>query len=320
MFVSVIMPSYNSAEFILNSINSILAQTYQDFEIIIIDDGSKDNTRKIIESLNNPKIVYIYQDNAGPGAARNTGLAVAKGELIAFLDADDSWKPQKLEIQVKKFIENSKLGLVYSALDVLSEDGHFEYTRKYKNYKSHELIKQLLLNYCKSVPLPSTVILKKSYLDMAGYFDTLLPTGEDRDLWFRIAAISDVEYIDNPMTIRFSPKTSIQASMDNSLSEECQIKIQNNFFSKNPLRKSYLKYKSESFSYIYFTLSRAYFNENIKNPPFNEILRCFFISFKSHPLSYFIVPEKAKYLVRLLLKSLFRNFVIIKKFIKNTIC
>ena len=98
--VSVIIPTYNSGQFIQDAIISVLEQTYKDVEIIVIDDGSTDNTSTQLKSIGN-KIIYKWQENQGVSQARNIGLKLAKGELIAFLDADDIWFPEKLQIQVQ---------------------------------------------------------------------------------------------------------------------------------------------------------------------------------------------------------------------------
>src|SRR5690349_3602213 len=97
--VSVIIPTYNRAQFIARAVDSVLEQTYKDFEIIVIDDGSSDNTQEILKAYEG-KIRYVYQQNKGISAARNRGIQEAKGEYIAFLDSDDVWKPEKLSVQV----------------------------------------------------------------------------------------------------------------------------------------------------------------------------------------------------------------------------
>src|SRR5690349_25117803 len=99
--ISVIMPAYNAEKFVAESISSVITQTYKNWELIIVDDGSTDNTKNIIEEFakHDARIKYIYQENAKQGKARNTGIAMAKSGLVAFLDADDLWLPQMLESQ-----------------------------------------------------------------------------------------------------------------------------------------------------------------------------------------------------------------------------
>lgn len=108
--VSVIIPVYNSEKYLAEAIDSVLAQTYQDFELIIVDDGSTDHSREIAKSY--PKVKYIYQENRGVAAARNYGIKQAKGEFLAFLDADDLWLPEKLALQMEVFAKEPSLEIV----------------------------------------------------------------------------------------------------------------------------------------------------------------------------------------------------------------
>src|SRR4030042_6253183 len=104
--VSVIIPTYNRADCVTKSIDSVLSQTYNDYEIIVVDDGSTDNTRQILQSYVDKCLIhYIYQDNAGCAAARNSGIRAAKGQWIAFLDSDDTWLPDKLAEQMQYLSE-----------------------------------------------------------------------------------------------------------------------------------------------------------------------------------------------------------------------
>jgi glycosyltransferase involved in cell wall biosynthesis len=98
--ISVVIPAFNAGQFIRRTVDSILAQTYSDFEIIVVDDGSTDNTADVVRSYG-PKVRYIYQQNAGDGPARNTGITAAEGDWIAFLDHDDEWLPKKLQLHQK---------------------------------------------------------------------------------------------------------------------------------------------------------------------------------------------------------------------------
>ena len=116
--ISVIIPTYNSAVFLPEAVESVLSQTFLPQEVIVVDDGSTDNTEDVLEPFRR-RIHYIRQENQGPAVARNRGIAEAKGDLIAFLDADDVWVPEKTEIQVKVLRENPRIGLVHSYFDRL---------------------------------------------------------------------------------------------------------------------------------------------------------------------------------------------------------
>lgn len=123
--VSVIMPVYNNEKFVSQAVQSVLNQTISDLELIIIDDGSTDGTRNVIESFSDERIKYHYQENAGPGAGRNNGMSLSKGEFIAFIDSDDMYKPNKLERQIEFLKENPQYGLVYCEAEVIDAQGNF---------------------------------------------------------------------------------------------------------------------------------------------------------------------------------------------------
>jgi len=125
--ISVIIPTYNSAHYICEAIDSVLSQTYKDYEIIVVDDGSKDNTKEVLKEYSE-KIVYVYQDNAGVNAARTRGLKEAKGEYIALIDADDKWLPDKLREQVEFMDGSPEINLVFSDFYNFNENGPFEQT------------------------------------------------------------------------------------------------------------------------------------------------------------------------------------------------
>jgi len=120
--VSVVIPTYNSADFLIQALNSVLNQTYSNYEIIVVDDGSSDNTSQAIEPWRS-QIRYIYQDNQGVAAARNRGIDAATGDFIAFLDADDLFLPQKLQQQVAVFEAQPDLGMVISGWQVTDAEG-----------------------------------------------------------------------------------------------------------------------------------------------------------------------------------------------------
>jgi glycosyltransferase involved in cell wall biosynthesis len=119
--VSVIIPTFNRCSIITDAIESVLRQTYSQYEIIVVDDGSVDTTKETVSKYGS-NIKYIYQENAGPSAARNTGIRHAKGDLIAFLDSDDVWREDKLALQVACFTDNPRVGIVVSGHEIRNEN------------------------------------------------------------------------------------------------------------------------------------------------------------------------------------------------------
>jgi len=185
--VSVIIPTYNQANFIDKAIKSVLKQTYQDFEIIVIDDGSTDNTEEIIRCFKDKRVKYIkkYKKNRGISVARNIGIKVARGKYVALLDSDDEWLPEKLDKQIKILQDGSpELGAVYSNLCYIDENG--KNTNKLRNPKKEGYIYEDLLGK-NHVGAPSTLLIRKECFHQVGLFDDLLNAQQDWDMWIRIA-------------------------------------------------------------------------------------------------------------------------------------
>lgn len=184
--ISVIITTYNRANFIDRAIKSVLNQIYQDFEIIIVDDGSTDNTEEIIKGYKDKRIIYIkHKKNQGISAARNTRIKKSRGEYIAFLDSDDEWVPEKLSKQVKILQnESTEVGVVYSNLCYIDENG--KDMNKLLNPKREGYIyKDLLGENC--VGPPSTLLIRKECFNQVGLFDSQQDAHEDWDMWIRIA-------------------------------------------------------------------------------------------------------------------------------------
>jgi len=198
--VSVIIPTYNRAKFITEAIDSVLTQAFQNFEIIIIDDGSTDDTRKILLTYlreKPDKIRYIYQENRGPAAARNTGIKAARGRYIAFLDSDDLWLPRKLETQISVMEQDSSLGFTCSQVyHIYDGTSHLEPELSSPNLP----FKEFLL-YDKPLIFTPTVIVRKECFNKVGTFDEQLKTAEDTHMWLRLADMYRWRIILDPLAI-----------------------------------------------------------------------------------------------------------------------
>ena len=199
--VSVVTPAYNAENTIAESIQSVINQTFSDFDMIIIDDGSTDRTAEIIKSIEDSRIRYIYQDNAERAAARNLGIQNAKGRYIAFLDADDFWVEDKLEKQITLFRKNPELGLVYSDL-YLFDDQSKEIITKYSNirklYKGRVALREMLTENFIQSPTP---IVRREVFEQVGNFDVCLVPREDIEMWVRIVARYPIDYVNKPLAM-----------------------------------------------------------------------------------------------------------------------
>ncbi|NET62762.1 MAG: glycosyltransferase [Symploca sp. SIO2E6] len=183
--ISVIIPVYNGEQTIRQTIESVLNQTFRDFELIVINDGSQDSTLKIVESIQDYRLQLCSYPNAGLAASRNRGISLASGEYVSCIDADDLWTPDKLEAQLKVLQENPQAALAYSWTDWIDEAGKFLRPGVHLTITG-DVYGQLLLN--DFVANGSNPLIRKQALREVGGFDESLPFSEDWDMWLRIAA------------------------------------------------------------------------------------------------------------------------------------
>ncbi|MEW8508280.1 MAG: glycosyltransferase family A protein [Candidatus Thiodiazotropha sp.] len=198
MSVSVVIPTYNRAHTLPRALDSVLAQNHQPLEIIVVDDGSDDDTARLIEARYGG-CVYLRQANRGVSSARNLGIEKAQGEWIAFLDSDDRWLANKLQLQLEALRGAPRKRLCHT--DELWIRKGVRVNQMLKHAKSGGRIFQRCLPLC--VISPSSAILHRSLFDEFGLFDTELPACEDYDLWLRICAREDVLFIDQPLIEKY---------------------------------------------------------------------------------------------------------------------
>lgn len=182
--ISVIMPTYNRARFLGDAIRSVLAQTLTDFEVIVVDDGSTDNTSEIVRAFADPRVKYLRQDNQGPAGARNNGIRASTGEYVSFLDSDDTFLPRKLEIQARALDLEYDLGLVAGGYEFIDEGGRLlREERPWIGRPSLDLPTILL----GGVAPVHAVMVRREWLDRVGSFDASFRAAEDMDLWYRLS-------------------------------------------------------------------------------------------------------------------------------------
>jgi glycosyltransferase involved in cell wall biosynthesis len=195
MQVSVIIPTYNRAQRLGKAIDSVLAQSHQDFELIVVDDGSEDNTDELIGNYNSD-IVYIRQENSGAAAARNRGVEKARYNLLAFLDSDDWFAENKLETQIEAMNRNPSC-LISHTNEIWYRNGQI-LNQKLKHKKSSGDIFAQSLELC-AVGM-STIMIHKEIFDRYGFFDEGYPCCEDYEFWLRISAEEKFLLVEEPLT------------------------------------------------------------------------------------------------------------------------
>lgn len=227
--VSVIIPTYNRAHLIGRAIKSILNQTYQDFEIIVVDDGSTDNTEEVLKGFNDSRILYIrHNHNRGGAAARNTGIKAARGKYIAFQDSDDEWLPEKLEKQMKVFENVSpKVGIVYTDMWRITGDER-EYFRSPAIMPDDGIVyKNALNNRVMNIGIQSAVI-KRECFDKAGMFDAKFRRLIDLELFIRMSKYYCFCRIDEPLVNYFNTGEGISSDSKAAI-EAKELILKKNF-------------------------------------------------------------------------------------------
>ena len=257
--VSVIMPTFNRAPLISASIKSVLAQTNIDFEIIVVDDGSTDNTREVIAGFKDPRIKYIYQENSGVSAARNTAIETSTGKYIAFLDSDDILVEKSLGKRVGVLERHSQAAFSYGKAYLMDEKGHIFGFRKQQDEVSYvqegrDEIKKAILNG-NQIPT-STILARRICLNKVGLFNTSFKNGsEDFDLWVRLARSYPVAYIGEPLVIYRVHGSSISRTHRLADLEESNNIIFNSIFNDPELGVYFSSERSGAYLRMYLRLA-----------------------------------------------------------------
>ena len=239
--VSVVIPTYNRARTIGRAVDSALAQTYADLEVIVVDDGSTDDTQQVLARYGDA-IRVLYQENQERRVARNNGIRHACGEYIAFLDSDDLWLPNKLRRQVALLDRHPEVGLVYGQMFPIDPDGtwHLRPTRctGWGQPGPAMIFEQLVMRNL--IPTP-TVVARKACFDHVGGFDPSLTCSEDWDLWLRIAVHYEIAFMPEPLAgATFYP--DIPTRLDGYRSEENRIRLLERAFDGLPDRLQHLSH------------------------------------------------------------------------------
>jgi glycosyltransferase involved in cell wall biosynthesis len=213
--VSIVLPTYNRANLIGRSIQSLLNQTFKDCEIIVVDDFSSDNTEEIVKKIDDPCIHYFrHKANLGAAAARNTGITLSKGEFITFQDSDDEWIKDKLEKQINKFQSLAEMvDLVYSGFSFVSETSGENISEFVPALKGN-----VYVNFLKGCILGSpTPIVRKECFQESGFFDESLPSCQDWDMWIRISKYYEFDYVRDNLAKYYVHGEQISTNLDDRI-------------------------------------------------------------------------------------------------------
>ncbi|GAA6616692.1 glycosyltransferase family 2 protein [Scytonema sp. NUACC26] len=246
--ISVIIPAYNTERTLLETINSVQQQTFSDFEIIVINDGSTDRTLELLQTVKDERLKIFSYKNGGLAVARNRGIAHATGEFIAFLDADDLWNPDKLELQLAALHQYPKAGVSYSWTYFLDEKKQAIYPGICTSFEGNVQANLLVTNFLASGSNP---LIRRQVIESVGEFDSTLAGSADWDYWLRLAAICHFTVV-RKHQIFYRLSSNSMSSRVQIMEESC-LKVVNKAFQNAPEELQYLKNQSLAGVYQYCT-------------------------------------------------------------------
>lgn len=254
--ISVVIPAYNAQKTILETIHSVLNQTVSNFEIIVINDGSQDNTLNLLSTISDPRLKVFSYKNGGLSVARNRGISNATGEFISFLDADDLWTTDKLELQVAALQKNPNAGVVYSWTQFIDEHSNLLFLQP-PVYLEGDVYRDLLVsNFISS---GSNIMVRRKYIDLVGEFDPAVNAAADWDYYLRLASQCSFALV--PQYQVLYRKSSQAMSSNIELMERTILVFLDRAFESAPANLKYLKKLSLGTTYQY--LSELYFLNNL---------------------------------------------------------
>lgn len=289
--VSVVMPAYNSEAFVSEAIASVIDQTYENWELIIVDDGSTDRTREIVSGFvaSDGRIHYLHQSNSGPASARNKGIHASRGRYIAFLDSDDLWFRDKLEKQMNFAVTHPGY-VVYGGVRYLREkDGMFVEDKETKNFRNFGTIAENAeyLLFHPNLTMTCSVILEKSMLEKVGLFDQTLSSSEDDNLYFRLALNYMFFALQEPVFYRRKHTQNITANLTSKEISRNRYRAVENIVMKTP-QELLPKPKSHILSYWALWFSKVAHEKGKHAISIGWFLKGFLIS----PVYYFSLLQR----------------------------
>jgi glycosyltransferase involved in cell wall biosynthesis len=223
--VDVIIPAFNSAKYLPFALESVFSQTFDDWQILIVDDGSTDNTADVVAPFLGrfgSKIRFIKQNNRGPSAARNTAIQASTAEFLALLDADDVWLPCRLSESLKALAERPQAGLAYGLVTHIDPEGRIGETFEGNRKNAQGRIAPYI--YMRKVELPApTITFRRRCIEEVGIFDEAMRATEDRDLWLRIAFRYEVAFV--PKVLAYYRASPNSASADSQRMLKAQLQF-----------------------------------------------------------------------------------------------
>lgn len=246
--ISVIVPAYNAEKTILETIQSIQKQTFSDFELIVINDGSTDKTLDLLSTIKDPRLKVFSYENGGLPVARNRGISRATGEYITFVDADDLWTPDKLELQLAALQQHPEAGVAYSWTAFIDEEGKYLYAWPPTFYEGNVYPQMLTSNF---IANGSNILVRRQFVELAGEFDPILKSVEDWDYYIRLAALCSFVAVPKYQILYRRSSQSMTSKVD--VMEKYNLIVIERAFQAAPPELQFLKNPTLSNTYLFLT-------------------------------------------------------------------
>lgn len=246
--ISVIVPAYNAEKTILETIQSLQKQTFSDFEIIVINDGSTDGTVELLKTIDDLRLKVFSYENGGLPVARNRGIDRATGEFITFIDADDLWTPDKLELQLAALQKHPEAGVAYSWTAFINEKSEYLYAWEPLHYDGDVYPQLLIRNFISS---GSNVMVRRKFIEAAGKFDPTLKSAEDWDYYLRLAALCPFVLVPHYQILYRRSSQSMTSKVD--VMEKYILTVTERAFQAAPAKLQFLKNQSLANTYRFLT-------------------------------------------------------------------
>lgn len=275
--ISVVVPAYNAGKTIQNTLESVLKQTFSDLELIVINDGSTDNTLEILDTIQDPRIKIFSYENGGLPVARNRGISQSTGEFISFIDADDLWTPDKLELQLTALQNHPEAGVAYSWSVFMDDKGEYFHADDPIYYEGNVFAKLLLRNF---ITHGSNLLIRRQAIESVGNFDLTVPPCADWDFYLRLAARWLFVVVPKPQIFYRQSSSSMSAKVEEM--ERCSLLVVEKAFQSAPQALQHLK--SQSLAYVYHYSAELWLRHSTNNrSDFKEANKKLWMAIRLYP-------------------------------------
>jgi glycosyltransferase involved in cell wall biosynthesis len=278
--ISIVIPVYNGEKTIRETLDSVFAQTFQDWELIISNDGSSDRTLELIEAISDPRLQIISDTNAGLSVSRNRGIKIATGEYISFLDADDLWSPDKLEAQLQALEKHPEAAVAYSWTDYIDESGNWLHSGLHLSPEGNVLPELFLQNFLEN---GSNLLVRREAIDRVGYFETSLTSAQDWDLYLRLADLYYFVPVSRVQIFYRILSTSFSTNLNRHHSQG--LLVIDRALQRNPTSLEPLKQKTLAHFYKYLACKVFNTTGNRKNGILSIYFNCQYFRYEKAKIS-----------------------------------